>query len=133
MVSGWSILSVTIGSAGGFMDAGEHGGQPSYAEAAVIGRRIRHLTRPDQILHVVGTDAFEVAASLAVTLGYHADRRIDTAAWPEVRPADPNQAETAAADADGCYVSIDPEALPEGLQRYHVGRYWFAVGDGSRR
>lgn len=133
MVSGWSILSVTIGSGGGFMEAGEHAGQPSYAEAVVLGRRIRQLTRPEQIIHVVGIGAFEAVASLAVTLGYHADRRIDTAAWPEVRPADPNQAETAAADEDGCYVSTDPEALPEGLRRYHVGRYWFAVGDGSRR
>jgi hypothetical protein len=128
MFSGWTMLSLIIGSGNGvFGDAEEHG-KLSYAQAVELGQKIKEMSTPDQILHIVGEGPYQSSASLAVTLGYHADRRIDTAAWPEVRPADADQAGTSAADARGCYISRNPGALPKGLPQVDVGRYHIAVG-----
>lgn len=122
--SGWTMMAVVAASGNVFAGEEDEQGNLSYGAAVELGAHIKRVTAPDQILHVVGHGEYKGMASLAVTLGYHADRRIDTAAWPEVRPADPDQAATSAADLEGCFISRDPDAIPEGLVKTEAAGFY---------
>ncbi len=120
MVSGYILAPAFALGAGKESDRGSHA-TPGLLEAAAY---IDEHTPPGTILHVAGD------ASLGVMLAYHARRRIDAAAWPEVRGANyatllPHYARQ---DRTGCFVSWDATKLPEGMDSIEVGGLHIALG-----
>jgi hypothetical protein len=124
--SGWTMAGIVmINGNSSFGDDEE--GELQYAEAVALGTHIKENTSRDQIIHILVKPGDHKKAHMAVTLGYHADRRIDEAAWPEVRPADPDLAAKALDDPQGCYVTRNRELLPEDLQVTELDGHYIGI------
>ncbi len=120
MLSGWTMTGIVMIAGNSWFGDGEEG-HIGHMEAVLLGQFIERLTEADQIVYIAG-DTPLAGVHLAVTLGYHANRRISTAAWPEVRPADPEIMNQKTVDSRGCYVSHDPTLLPDGFEtRNYLG------------
>ncbi len=122
MPSGWSLMPVIA-----FSDTegllGKQPDQLSPDEAREIGEYIKKVTAPGQVIHLLGD------GNLGVVIAFHADRPIDTAAWPEVRNmqdiAQLNK--WAESDPTGCYVAWDAAKLPADTEQTQIGRIFVGI------
>lgn len=104
-----------------------YAGSRGFARMSQVGAYIRRVTAPTDVIHALESEGGAAPASLAVCVGYHANRRVAWGSWGEVRPPEPKHTAEGTLESPRCYVSRDQSLMPAGVDIEEVAGFYVGL------